>query len=95
MKIRGSIATSGSLNSGTVARTKLVSPNIRPIIPPTNHPSITPPTIAGMCIVVAAPAAVGTGTYPKGVKLSNMAIADKTPAITIRRTVNRLSSISY
>jgi len=56
---------------------------IRPTNAPTNGPPIIPPTIAGICMVVAEPERFGTGINPIGVTLRIKEIAPKTPANTI------------
>jgi hypothetical protein len=56
---------------------------IRPTKAPTNGPPIIPPTIAGICIVVADPERFGTGINPIGVTLRMIEIAPNTPANTI------------
>ena len=55
------MAISGFLNSGMVANAKLDRPKMKPTIPPTSQPSSTPPMIAGMCMMVALAARLGTG----------------------------------
>jgi hypothetical protein len=89
---RGTIATIGSLKSGTSAYRKEKMPNTAPPRRPTTGPSSAPPTIAGMCIMVAFPMrGIGTGIKPRRVAPRNNAMPPIMPLTTICR-VSKLNT---
>ncbi len=89
IRIRGRIATKGSLKSGIVARVKLSRPKARPVTMPTRGPSSTPPRIVGMCSIVALPERLGIGINPMpGMTPKMIVMATSTPAVTIRLVVS-------
>src|SRR5215472_3504704 len=89
IKMRGTMATRGSLKSGSVALKKLSRPKTRPVTMPTSGPSSTPPRIVGMCSMVAAPEELGIGINPMpGMTPKIMVIAARTPAVTMRPVVS-------
>src|SRR5215472_3749725 len=89
IKMRGTMATRGSLKSGSVALKKLSRPKTRPVTMPTSGPSSTPPRIVGMCSMVAAPEELGIGINPMpGMTPKIIVIAARTPAVTMRPVVS-------
>jgi hypothetical protein len=82
------MATMGSLKIGTSAYKKEKIPKIAPVSRPTTGPSSAPPTMAGMCIIVALPMkGIGTGMNPKRVAPKNSATPPITPDMTISRVL--------
>ncbi len=73
---------------GLVAFKKLYTPKINPTNAPTIGPSNIPPKIAGICIIVALPAGVGTGINPNPVTPKMIAIAPSIPEIASCRVVS-------
>src|SRR5215211_506973 len=83
MGMRGRIETSGFLRGGTMGSNQEKMPKISPARAPTTGPSRAPPTMAGMCKIVARPETFGTGIKPSWVAPRKIAIPPSIPAITI------------
>src|SRR5215211_1899390 len=83
MGMRGRIETSGFLRGGTMGSNQEKMPKISPARAPTTGPSRAPPTMAGMCKIVARPETFGTGIKPSWVAPRKIAIPPSIPAMTI------------
>src|SRR5215217_318735 len=81
--MRGRIETRGFLRGGTTGSNQEKMPKISPARAPTTGPSRAPPTMAGMCNMVARPETFGTGIKPSWVAPRKIAIPPSIPAITI------------
>lgn len=70
-----------------------VEPENTPTNAPTRGPSRTPVRIAGMCMMVARPAGVGTGTKPSPVAPRTMATAARRAETTMSFVFNVFTSV--
>ena len=75
---------------GTVGSMRAKMPKKKPMAAPTTGPSRMAPMMTGTCMMVALPAAVGTGMNPMRVSSSSPQTAARTPATTMRLTVRSM-----